>query len=390
MSSEVLITGLGIVSPIGIGVEHVWRSIKACQSGIQGIDFLAQAGWPSPFGGVVQDFEPKAYVQPRKSLKVMSRETQLAFAAGELAWADAGLEEFEVASDRLGVIGAADMQYSPVEEMTEPMAEGLTDQGTFDLVAWGHRGMRQLYPLWMLKYLPNMPACHIGIRRQAFGPTNTISLGTVSSLVALSEATATIRRGAADMMIVGGASSTVDFNHLTGHGGGGLSQRDADPETISRPFDKDRDGSVAAEGAAYFVIESREHAERRGYFHRNGQPWATVGPIVSRYEPSAATQKPTGKALAQAAETALASGQVEPASLAMVKAHGASRVDDDSNEAQAVQQVVADAPVTAPTSFSVLSVPQGELSSWQPRSLPGAKGLCLLRSTTRLPTQLVP
>ena len=305
----------------------------------------------APYGGEVIDFEPKAYVQPRKSLKVMSRETQFAFAAGEMAWADAGLEGIEVDPEHVGVIGAAGLQYCPLDELIDPLSESTNGDGVIDLVAWGERGMRRLFPLWMLKYLPNMAACHVGIRRQAFGPTNTISLGEVSSLVALGEAFEAIRRGAADVMLAGGTSSKVDLTDIILHGGMGLSRRQGAPEQTCRPFDTDRDGGVVGEGAAYFVLESREHAERRGFFHRDGAPWAEVKSVISRCEAAAENCSPTGRALVQAVHAALKTAEVEPASLAMVKAHGASRTDSDASEAQALVKVVGDTPITAPTSY---------------------------------------
>ena len=352
MTPEVLITGLGIVSPIGVGRDEVWESIQARRSGVTRIEELERAGWPTPIGGSIDNFDPKAHVKPRKSLKVMSRETQLAFAAGELAWADAGLEESEVDPERLGVIGAAGLQFCPLEELADPMGKSLNGSGAFDMVEWGASGMGQLFPLWMLKYLPNMAACHVGIRRQAFGPTNTISLGEVSSLVAVGEALEIVRRGAADMMLAGGTSSKIDVTDLVFHAGAGLSKRGDDPSAACRPFDADRDGAVCGEGAAYFVLETRDHAERRGFFQRGGTPWARIDSVVSRFEPVIASRAPTGAALQKAAAASLQQAAVDAKDLSMVKAHGVSRVEADAAEARALSEVVGDVPVTAPTSYT--------------------------------------
>ena len=348
---DVLITGVGVTSPIGIGVEAVADALKAKRTGIGSVSALADVGWPWPIGGEVDDFEPKKYVQPRKSLKVMAREIQLAFAAGELAWNDAQMGDVEVDPERVGVVGAAGLLYCGLDELAAPLAESLNDDGVVDLVQWGEHGIKQLFPLWMLKYLPNMAACHVGIRRQAFGPTNTISLGDVSSLLAIGEATEAIRRGAADVMLAGGTSTKLDLTDLMFHGGAGLSRRADEPEKACRPFDADRDGAVAAEGAAYFVLESRDHAERRGYFQRGGKPWGELGAIVTRCEPAIESRKPTGKAIASAAAAALSQSNVAADELAMVKAHGSSRVEDDATEAVALQPIIGDAPVTAPTSY---------------------------------------
>lgn len=348
---EVLITGVGLTSPIGIGVEAVWESLQAKQSGIRTVEELAKVGWIAPFGGRVADFDGKKYVQPRKSLKVMAREIQLAFAAGELAWEDAGLADIEVDPDRLGVVGGAGLLYCGLEELAAPLAESLNEAGEVDLVQWGERGMRQLFPLWMLKYLPNMAACHVGIRRQALGPTNTISLGDVSSLLAIGEAAAAIERGAADVMLAGGTSTKIDLTDLLFHGGAGLSRRVDDPAGACRPFDADRDGFVAAEGAAYFVLESRDHAERRGLFQRGGKAWGHLQAVATRTEPAIESRAPTGKAIAGAVALAMEQSGVTASDLAMVKAHGSGRKQTDAMEASTLQSVIGDAPVTAPTSY---------------------------------------
>ncbi|QDT70339.1 3-oxoacyl-[acyl-carrier-protein] synthase 2 [Planctomycetes bacterium MalM25] len=348
---EVLLTGVGVVSPLGIGVEPVRAALEARQSGVKPIPEYAEVGWIAPFGGRVEGFEGKQYVKPRKSLKVMAREIQLGYAAGELAWEDAGLADVEVDSDRVGVVGAAGLLYCGLDELAAPLAESLNEEGAVDLKQWGAQGMRQLFPLWMLKYLPNMAACHIGIRRQAFGPTNTISLGDVSSLLAIGEAAAAIERGAADVMLAGGTSTKLDLTDLLFHGGAGLSRRADEPEKACRPFDADRDGSVAGEGAAYFVLESREHAERRGFAQRGGQPWGRIASVVARTEPSIETRKPTGLAIRNAVAGSLDQAKVAPEDLAMVKAHGSARPETDAVEAAALAETLGQTPVTAPTSY---------------------------------------
>src|SRR3990172_7033837 len=166
---EVVITGLGIVSPIGVGREQVWDAISARRSGVAPLADLATAGWIAPWGGAVRDFEPKEFIQARKSIKVMSREIQLAWAGAEMAWQEAGLAEAAIAPDRFGVIGAAGLIYCELDELAEPFKSWLNHE-QFDIEQWSKLAMGQMYPLWMLKYLPNMPACHIGIRYDARGP----------------------------------------------------------------------------------------------------------------------------------------------------------------------------------------------------------------------------
>ncbi|MEO1496038.1 MAG: beta-ketoacyl synthase N-terminal-like domain-containing protein [Planctomycetota bacterium] len=346
---DVLITGVGIVSPIGIGVDEVAASLTERRTGIRRSPELEAVGWLAPFGGLIEGFEAKQYVKPRKSLKVMAREIQLGFAAAELAWANAGLEDAEIDPARLGVVGAAGMQYCPLPELAGPFAACGDGQATPR--EWGERGMRELFPLWMLKYLPNMGSCHVGIRRSAYGPTNTISLGDVSGLLALGEGAAAIERGAADAMLCGGASSKIDLTDLLWHAGAGLSRRGEDAERACRPFDADRDGAVMGEGGAYLILESRDHAERRGFFRRGGQAWGAVTSVASRCEASHCSRLPTGRAIEQAAAAALEHAGVAASDLAMVKPHGEARPDLDPIEAQSLERVIGPAPVFAPTSY---------------------------------------
>ena len=343
---EVVITGLGIVSPIGVGREAVWGALSARHSGVRPLPDLAAAGWLAPWGGAVTDFEPKQYIQPRKSLKVMSREIQFAGAAAEMAWQDAGLAEAAIDPERFGVIGAAGLMYCELEELREPFKAWMNRE-EFDVRCWSRRAMGELYPLWMLKYLPNMPSCHVGIRYDARGPNNTIALGDVSSLLAVAEGAAMIRRDLADVMIVGGTGSRINLTDLMWHRGARVSRDGAvEPAAICRPFDLKRSGMVYGEGSAQLVLESREHAERRG-----ARPLALVAGAASRCEPSVESQRPTGDAIRRAIRAALAAARLESFQVGHVNAHGISTLEDDPAEARAIRDVLGDVPVTAPKSF---------------------------------------
>jgi 3-oxoacyl-[acyl-carrier-protein] synthase II len=343
---EVVITGLGIVSPIGVGREPIWDALTARRSGVRPLAHLASARWVAPWGGEVTGFEPKEFIQPRKSIKVMSREIQLASAAAEMAWQDAGLAEANIDPDRFGVIGAAGLLYCELEELVEPFKAWIAHE-QFDVRRWSQRAMGEMYPLWMLKYLPNMPACHIGIRYDARGPNNTIALGDVSSLLAIAEGADMIRRDLADVMIVGGTGSRINVTDLMWHRGAGVSRDGvAEPAAVCRPFDLRRSGMVYGEGAAKLVLESRDHAERRGV-----RPLARVAGFARRYEASAESLRPTGDAIRRAIQAALADARLESYHVGHVNAHGQSTLDDDRAEAQAIRAALGEVPVTAPKSF---------------------------------------
>ena len=343
---EVVITGLGIVSPIGVGRDQVWDAIVNRRSGVRPLPHLATAGWLAPFGGEVIGFDPKELIQPRKSIKVMSREIQLASAAAELAWQDAGLAQATIDPERFGVIGAAGLLYCELEELRLPFLAWVK-QEDFDIQAWSRQAMGEMYPLWMLKYLPNMPACHIGIRYDARGPNNTIAEGDVSSLLAVAEAADTIRRDQADLIIVGGTGSRLNVTDFTWHAGARLAKNGpGDPATVCRPFDADRSGLVYGEGAGQIVLESRDHAERRGV-----RPLARIAGAACRTESSADTLRPTGSAIRRTMQAALAASGLQSFHIGHVNAHGASTREDDSVEAQAIHDVLGDVPVTAPKSY---------------------------------------
>ena len=141
---------------------------------------------------------------------------------------------------------------------------GCTVAGEFDFRRWGHAAMAELFPLWMLKYLPNMPACHVGIAQDARGPNNSITLGDVSSLAALAEAARILERGQADAIIAGGVGARLHPAQWVRNQMLGMSRRGDAPQAASRPFDALRDGLVAGEGAAALFLETERHARTRG------------------------------------------------------------------------------------------------------------------------------
>ncbi len=341
---EVVITGIGIACPLGVGREAVWSAIERRQSGVRTLPWLAEAGFPVTIGGEVPDFEPKQYVKPRKSLKVMCRETQLAFAATELAWADAALDEVKVDPERLGVVLGANQYRSELEDLAN-IYRTTDNQGEFDFSRW-KQGMREMYPLWMLRYLPNMAACHIGIAHDARGPNNSIVEGDVSALLTIIEAASVIARGHADVMLAGASSTMLSPVDLAWHAGARMSRNNAHPTEACRPFDADRDGTVWSEGAAMFVLESRDHAQRRG-----AKPQASILGYGRRCEASSDSKQPSGQAIRQAIEAALATSHVPASEIGHVNAHGLGTVEDDAAEARAIQAALGEAPVTAPKSF---------------------------------------
>ncbi|MFM7521053.1 MAG: beta-ketoacyl-[acyl-carrier-protein] synthase family protein, partial [Planctomycetota bacterium] len=260
---EVVVTGIGVVSPLGIGTDTLWRRLVAGESGIKPLDRFDASALSVRFGGQITDFDPKEHVRPRKSLKVMSREIQLGFAAAELAMADAGLVGAARDPDRFGVVFGGDMIYADLEDLAGAYRRSLRGR-QFDFSLWSEAVHEELHPLWLLKHLPNMTASHIAIAHDARGPNNSIVLGDVSGLLAVGEAASVIQRGWADVMLAGGTGCRLHPTALVARGDALLSHRAGDGRGACRPFDRDRDGLVNGEGAGVLVIESRAHAVSRG------------------------------------------------------------------------------------------------------------------------------
>jgi 3-oxoacyl-[acyl-carrier-protein] synthase II len=343
--SEVVITGMGIVSPIGIGRQAFWDALCRGQSGIAPIQSFDAAELPVCIAGEVRDFEPKRHVAQRKQLKVMSRDAQLGVAAAALACTDAGIAPGKIDSNRFGVVLGADRICTALDD-SEPTYLPCLIDGRFDFSLFGTVGMAGTFPLNFLKVLPNMIASHVSIFHDARGPNNTIHQAEVSGLLAVAEAADVIRRGAADIMLAGGASAQLNpFDCVRHNVMGILSRRQDDPTAAMRPFDADRDGQVFGEGAAVFVLESRRHAEARGAHLR-----ACIRAAASTCDPRR-SQNGVGMGLRRAMQLVLERAEVSPQQLAHINAHGLSTREDDAIEARTIFAVAPETPVTAPKSY---------------------------------------
>jgi len=343
---DVVVTGMGVVSPLGVGVQTLWEGLLAGSSGIGWIEPLRGAGLPFQFAGQVKDFDAKQYVQPRKTIKVMCQEIQTAYAAAAQAMQAAGLSREQIDPQRMGVVLGSEMLYGELPEMAEVYRHCAVD-GQFDAGRWGEYAFKDLFPLWMLKYLPNMAACHISIAHDAQGPNNSIVAGGVSSLLAIAEAAAIIQRGQADAMLAGGSGSLASVSSLPFRGWEHLSTWEKDPAGAIRPFDADRCGTVPGEGAGVLLLESRQHAQRRG-----AQPLARIAGWASRCQsPGTPWAVRSGQAIRQAIVAALKSAQVDAAEIDHINAHGEGSLVQDRIEAEAIRSTLGTVPVTALKSY---------------------------------------
>lgn len=324
---RVVITGIGVISPIGIGTRAFWDNLLAGQSGLSRIKAFDPANFPSQIAGQVpaykiNDFVPKTY---RKATKVMARDTELAVIAADDAFKDSGLQSKAYAEtpsfngNRFGCnIGAA-LISADLAELTAAMHVARNGD-TLDLKQWGTNGMNQLTPLWLLKYLPNMLACHVTIVHELKGPSNTITCQDASSHLAIGEAFRTIQRGDADLAICGGAESRINhmgmmrqslLNRLN------TTANDA-PATAVRPFDSSAAGTVVGEGGGLFILEEYEHAAKRG-----ARIYAELVGFGASQDTHKVTEPcPTGRSYANAVSKALKDANLPPAAVDCFVPHG--------------------------------------------------------------------
>ena len=355
---EIVITGIGIVSPIGIGVGPFWDSLSSGRSGIRKSELYPGFAAPGGVGGNVRDFTDesarKVYLkEQRKNLKAMCREIQLGVASALLALGDAKVDYENYEHERLGVEFGANLMLSTPEVLLEGCI-ACSDQETnsFHEDRWGKSGLNKLVPLWLLRYLPIMPACHISISADARGPSNSLTLDDVSGNTVIAEALRIITRGDADMMIVGVTGTTlhpIKTLHLALWND--LARTPEAPESRARPFDLHRSGRVVAEGSCSFILEDRASAEKRGA--------KILGRILGVGSSCVTLPDQSGNyrlALANAMRGALRDAGLRPDQIGHINAHGLGTRDVDIAEAQAILDVFGEdlgkrIPVTALKSF---------------------------------------
>jgi 3-oxoacyl-[acyl-carrier-protein] synthase II len=332
-SRRAVITGLGVLSPIGLGAEAFWQGLQSGRSGVRKISAFDPSALPTQIAGEIPDFDAKKYLakEDRKSLRVMARTIQLAVCAAQLALEDSGVDKQKLDPTRFGVEFGAGMLASELEELAPACAVSSNGQpGSVDLEKWGAEGLEQIQPLWMLRYLPNMLACHVSILHNAQGPNNTITESEVAGLLALGEAFRILERDDADFFLVGGADSRLGpLSMVRQCLFEPLSRRNETPEKACRPFDRDRDGIVIGEGAGVLAVEELEHAKRRG-----ARIYAEMLGFGAAFD-----LKRDGSGLARAIRTALKQAGIGPEEIDHVNAHGLGAPQSDVWEARGLAAV---------------------------------------------------
>ncbi len=347
---RVVVTGLGVISPLGNSPSALWQALCSGRSGVGpfsvfGPDVLpiSCAASARDFQGNVEEFgslEREQTKAIRKGLKVMCRECQMGVAAAELALSDAGLTFGKTDSERTGIVFGSDYMISLPEEFTEGVLQCLDEDGRFQFSRWAAEGMPKMSPLWLLKYLPNMPASHLAIYNDFRGPNNSLTLREAAAGAAIGEAYQILVRDRADTMVVGATGTRLNPTKIihamqqeelaTGNG---------DPTRASRPFDRNRTGMVLGEGAGAIVLEELSSAQARG-----ATIYAEVmgGATSSAVFPNLVARR--DQALKNALAAVFSATRMKPGDIGFVHAHGLSTRSCDIDEARAIQEVFGAGP----------------------------------------------
>jgi len=346
-SARVVITGFGAVSPLGLTAGEMWDGLCTGKCGISKITAFDPVGFSCKLAGQVPEYKIQQYVPKthRKATKMMSRDIELSVIAANEAVTNSGLvtkavdpENINIKPERVAINLGAGLISCDLVELGPAAAVSITN-GKFDIHKWGNDGLNMVTPLWLLKYLPNMLACHIGIIHDIQGPSNSITCAEASAHLAIGEATQIISRGGSDIALAGGAEAKVNpivmirqclLKRVT-------SENNDDPTSACRPFDTDAKGSVFGEAAGVVILENLQNAQSRGaeiYAEIVGLGHSNnINPVYEHLEPD-------GKGIQIAIEKALADAQIQPDDLDLIIPHGTAIAADDLAEAKAIQAVL--------------------------------------------------
>ena len=356
---RVVVTGMGVLTPLGVGISETFDALIEKRSGVDRIKAFDATRFSSQIGGEiavlnVRECVPKSY---RKATKVMSRDIELAVIAAYHAVKDAGIKtkcligrgdvdgDVDIDLTRFGANIGAGLICADLTELAGALAtaaekpDAAQNRG-FSLEKWGAEGMTNLTPLWLLKFLPNMLACHVTIVHDCQAPSNTITCGEASSHLAIGEAFRTIARGAADLCICGGAESKLNPMGLMRQSLLGRLATDHNdrPAAACRPFDVDRAGTVVGEGAGLLILEELQHAKARGArIYAEIVGFGAAANISHWLEPQA-----DGRAVSLAVSKALHDAAITPDSLDLVNASGVGTPAHDASEAAGIRAALGD------------------------------------------------
>ncbi len=344
IAERVLVTGVGVVTPIAVGADHFAQALCAGRSGVGRITAFDCDGFETQIAAEVHDsdFDAADFVTQPKQLKLMSRATRFAVAAAEMARGNAKLDHEAVDPGRLGVsLGVGGMGPVDVDmlasEATAVLAAGHeAGTPTFDVPSFARHYRARTNPILALRGLPNLAAAHVAIQHDARGPNSSVATACTAGSQAIGDAMRMIRQGDADAVLAGGTDAMVNPVGVLGFSMlGTLSRRNDEPSRAARPFDRDRDGFVIGEGAGVVLLERERFARARG------------APILAELAGYSATcdayritdERPDASGAATAMRRCLADAEADPQDVGYINAHGTGTSMNDRTETRAIREV---------------------------------------------------
>lgn len=347
MSRRVVITGVGLVTPLGYDVEVVWRRLINGESGVGPITLFDASNFQTQIAAEVKDWDISKIGEDPAAWRDVDRHTQFAVGAAHYAVKDAGLNGLDFDRTRMGVYTGAGEGRQDFDLFAQMMMAGTGEDGSLDMGKFVAKGLEILDPVSEREQEPNMPAAYIAAMFQAQGPNVNCLTACAASAQAVGEATEIIHRDEADIMLAGGAHSMIHpfgitgFNLLTA-----LSTHNDEPEKASRPFEKNRSGFIIGEGSAIVVLEELEHAKARGA--------KIYGEIVGYGSTSDAYRitdiHPEGRGAISCMKMALSDAGLKPEDIDYINAHGTSTSVNDRVETLAIRETFGDYAYKVPVS----------------------------------------
>lgn len=359
---RVVITGVGVMSPIGSDKDQYWENLTAGKSGITAVESFDASQYPCQIAGEIKDFDPVRHMEKREAKKV-DRYTQLGVAAGLQAWNDAGLDDLELNKEEIGVlVGSGIGGIQTIEHQLKVLAE---------------KGPRRVSPFLVPALIANMAAGYISMLLGLRGPNSSVVTACATSSHAVGDAWHIIGRGDAEIMIAGGAEAAISHLAFSGFSAArALTTRNDQPELASRPFERDRDGFVMGEGAGIVILETLDHALARGA-NIYGEI-AGYGMSGDAYHMTA--PDPDGRGAYLSMQRALKSADLKPEQVDYINAHGTSTQINDKIETNAIKKLFED---------HAYKVPVSSTKSMTGHLLGAAGGVELIATLMTLKNQLI-
>lgn len=328
---RVVITGIGVITPIGIGKDAYFQGLKEGKCGIDFITRFDTEKFDAKIAAEVKDFEPANYID-KKECKRMDRFTQFAVAASKMAVEDAKLDTDKVESDRFGVcIGSGIGGMETLENQHQILME---------------KGPGRVSPFMVPMMISNIASGNVSIALNAKGPNTTVVTACASATNAMGEAFKIIQRGDADIMVTGGSEASITPLSVAGFCAMKALSTNPDPKAACRPFDKDRDGFVMGEGAGMLILESLEHAQERGaVIYGEVVGYGATGDAYHITAPA-----PDGSGAYRAMHMAVKDAGIAPEQISYINAHGTSTELNDKLETLAIKNLLKDAAYDVPVS----------------------------------------